>query len=61
MMNEKWLIFVYLLMRICCFGQEKDEIVQCHPIEINQQDLERMNMEEQEKYVRNELNFFCFY
>jgi hypothetical protein len=48
--KEVWVIFCVILWNIN--GRIGENITQCNIIDINQEELERMNIKEQEEYVK---------
>lgn len=57
-------IFVFCFVLSNIYGQINDELVECNAIYINSNELERMNLKEQEEYVKKNIseNFDdCFF
>jgi hypothetical protein len=49
-MKEIWFILCVILWNID--GQLDENIAECNAIDVNQEELERMNVSEQEEYVK---------
>ncbi len=53
-MRKFWIILCVFISNLD--GRISEDIVECHVIDVNHQELERMNLKEQEEYVNKLLN-----